>query len=66
MSVDLRTAPTSSRIWSCSTLLDGVQHVSAEAKQLEEEELELQRQLQALLGQVVFCLWAFLGVCTYI
>ena len=36
----------SSRVWSCSTLRDGVDDVVSKQKQLEEEELELQRQIQ--------------------
>lgn len=54
MAIDLRSMPTSSRIWSCGTLSDGLQHVSDEAKQLEDEELELQRQLQALMRYLSF------------
>lgn len=45
--MDLRTMPTSSRVWSCNTLADGVDHLSADASQLEEMERELERQLQA-------------------
>ena len=40
-------ALTSSRVWSCGTLQAGAEYVDAEAKRLEEEELELQREIEA-------------------
>ena len=42
----LRHMTTSSRVWSCSTLTDGLNHVVNDAQMFEEEEAELQRQLQ--------------------
>ena len=41
------SAPTSSRVWSCATLKDGVNHVAAEAAALEREERELEEQIKA-------------------
>ena len=41
-------APTSSRVWSCATLQEGVDHVAAEAAALEKEERELEEQIKAL------------------
>ena len=38
---------TSSRVWSCATLHDGLGFVADEAAKLEEEELELERQIKA-------------------
>lgn len=40
-------ALTTSRVWSCGTLQAGTEYVDAEAKRLEQEELELQRQIEA-------------------
>ena len=37
---------TSSRVWSCSTLRDGSEHLLAEAGKVEDEEAELERQIQ--------------------
>ena len=37
---------TTSRIWSCATLEDGIQHVVDLSKSEEDEELELERQIQ--------------------
>ena len=42
-------AATSSRVWSCATLEEGVAHISYEAAQLEKEERELELQIQAPL-----------------
>ena len=41
-------ARTSSRVWSCATLQEGVDHVAAEAAALEKEERELEEQIKAL------------------
>ena len=41
-------AETSSRIWSCSTLRDGMEDVVHKQKELEDEENELQRQIEDL------------------
>ena len=38
---------TTSRVWSCATLQDGLCFVADEAAQLEKEELELERQIKA-------------------
>ena len=37
---------TSSRVWSCATLRDGVDDVAAKRRELEEEEAELERQIE--------------------
>lgn len=42
----MSSAPTSSRAWSCGALQDGITHVSSEAKRLEEEAAELDRQIK--------------------
>ena len=41
------SAVTSSRVWSGATLEDGVRYVADEAAQLEQEELELEKQIKA-------------------
>jgi hypothetical protein len=38
---------TTSRVWSCATLQDGLCFVADEAAQLEKEELELEGQIKA-------------------
>ena len=50
----LSTMPTTSRIWSCGTLSDGLQYVSSEARELEEMERELERQLEAVPGKLIY------------
>ena len=40
-------ALTTSRVWSCTTLGEGMDQVRSEADRLEEEERELERQIQA-------------------
>ena len=45
----MSVAATSSRVWSCDTLQEGVNHVSDEAAKLEQEEKELEFQIQAPL-----------------
>ena len=42
----MASVATTSRIWSCGTLEDGIQHVVDLSKLEEEEELELERQIQ--------------------
>lgn len=44
----MSVAATSSRMWSCDTLQEGVNHVSDEAAKLEQEEKELELQIQAM------------------
>ena len=39
-------ALTTSRVWSCTTLTDGMNHIHMEASKLEAEERELERQIQ--------------------
>lgn len=40
---------TSSRVWSCSTLRDGVDYLLEEANKAEDEELELEKLVQETL-----------------
>ena len=41
--------PDSSRLWSCSTLRDGADHLLEEANQLDEEEKELAEAIKDLM-----------------
>ena len=38
---------TSSRVWSCATFEEGVAQVRNTAARLEDEELELEKEIQA-------------------
>ena len=40
---------STSRIWSCSTLRDGADHLLAEAYELEQEEKELAQEIEDIL-----------------
>ena len=37
---------TSSRVWSCATLKDGIDHLVAEANKIESEEDSLERLIK--------------------
>lgn len=37
---------TTSRVWSCNTLNDGVDQLLAEANRIEDEELQLEKMIQ--------------------
>ena len=39
-------ASTTSRVWSCQTLADGVDNIAALAKKYEEEEYELEQRIK--------------------
>ena len=41
---------TTSRVWSCETLREGLDHVASEAKQLEEEERKLEQKIKDIRG----------------
>ncbi|CAL1127048.1 unnamed protein product [Cladocopium goreaui] len=45
--------PTSSRVWSCSTLRDGVEDLVSRQRELEAEENELERQIEEMASQIL-------------
>jgi hypothetical protein len=66
-------ADTTSRVWSCGTINDGVNHVVAASRpeeQPDEEELRLMKEIEDQLEQVwvvpldKVCVYIY--ICTYI
>ena len=45
---------SSSRILSCQTLTDGLDHLTEEARKLQEEELEVEREIQASSKEYIY------------
>ena len=37
---------TTSRVWSCSTLKDGIDYLQEEAEMIEDEEKQLEKMIQ--------------------
>lgn len=44
---------TSSRIWSCDTLNDGIDQLMREADQIDNEELELEKFIKETIRQQI-------------
>ena len=47
-----QSVSTSSRVWSCATFQEGVDQVTSSAQQLEDEERELEKQIEATASRV--------------